>query len=161
MLPDPSSRLRRARASDVPALLPLMRAFNRAEGIPFRRARIEKALRLLLRTRRLGTVLVAEARHELVGYVVGTFGFDLEFGGPDGFITEIFVAPEHRRAGLGRRLIDAIVDDARDAGAGALTLLVYPKNVAARALYARAGFEELPRVAMTRRLPIRRWPRTL
>jgi len=151
----PRWTVRKARLSDVEALLPLMAVFNREEQIPFRRARVAPGLRRLLRQPRLGAVLVvapaAEPR-QLVGYAIGTLGFDLEFGGPDAFLTEIFVAPAARRHGLGARLLDATTEALREAGAAAVTLLVRPENVAARELYARARFREIPRLAMVRRL---------
>jgi ribosomal protein S18 acetylase RimI-like enzyme len=147
-------RLRSARLGDVAELLALMAAFNRAERIPFRRAPVEAGLRRLLRARRLGVVLVAEAAKPrgLAGYAVGTFGFDLEFAGPDAFLTELFVRPRRRRAGLGAQLLEATLDALRDGGARAVTLLVWPENDAARRLYGRAGFEEIPRLAMKRLL---------
>jgi ribosomal protein S18 acetylase RimI-like enzyme len=147
--------VRTARLTDVEPLLRMMAAFNREEGIVFRRARVRPALRRLLREPRLGLVVVlastADARR-LAGYAIGTLGFDLEFGGPDSFLTEIFVDPVARRGGLGARLLAATTRALREAGAGAVTLLVRPENVAARGLYARAGFRELPRLAMVRRL---------
>ena len=147
--------VRKARLSDVEALLPLMAAFNREEQIPFRRARVAPGLRRLLREPRLGVVVVvvpaAEPRQP-VGYAIGTLGFDLEFGGPDAFLTEIFIAPAARRHGLGARLLDATTRALRGAGAAAVTLLVRPENVAARELYARARFREIPRLPMVRRL---------
>ena len=76
----------------------------------------------------------------------------LEFAGPDAFLTERFVRPEERQQGLGQRLLDAVTTALRDAGARAVTLLVLPENTGARRLYARAGFKELPRIAMVRRL---------
>src|SRR5207248_8542832 len=100
----------------------------------------------------------------VVGYAVGTFGYDLEFAGPDAFVTELFVNPRHRRAGLGAQLLDATVSALREAGALAVHLLVWPRNERARRLYARAGFEEMPRLVMTRVLeaPVsrRRTPKT-
>ena len=146
--------LRRARPSDLDELLRVMADFNRAEGIPFRRARAVGGLRRLLRERRLGIVVVAESGDgcQLDGYAIGTFGFDLEFAGPDAFLTELFVRAESRGRGLGARLLAAVTNGLRDAGARAVTLLVLPENVAARRLYASAGFEELQRVAMVRRL---------
>lgn len=149
-------RLRRARTSDLEALLPLMAAFNRAEGIRFHRTRVAEGLHRLLREHQLGVVTVAESadRRRLDGYVIGTFGFDLEFAGTDAFLTELFVRPKRRQRGLGARLLDAVTGSLRDAGARAVTLLVWPENVAARRLYARAGFEEIPRIAMVRRLSI-------
>ena len=147
--------VRRARPGDVESLLRMMVAFNREERIPFHRARVAPALRRLLREPRLGAVLVlaraAEPRR-LAGYAIGTLGFDLEFAGPDAFLTEIFVARHERRGGAGARLIEASMRALQEAGAAAVTLLVRPENVAARRLYTRAGFRELPRLPMVRRL---------
>ncbi len=145
--------VRTARLTDVEPLLRMMAAFNREEGIVFRRARVLPGLRRLLREPSLGLVVVlastAGARR-LAGYAIGTLGFDLEFGGPDSFVTEIFVDPIARRGGLGARLLEATARALREAGAAAVTLLVRPENVAARRLYARAGFRELSRLAMVR-----------
>lgn len=153
-------KLRGARLSDLEELLCLMADFNRAEGIPFRRARVMGGLRRLLRERRLGIVVVAQgaAPRRLDGYAIGTFGFDLEFAGPDAFLTELFVRAESRRRGLGARLLAAVTSGLRAAGARAVTLLVLPENAAARRLYASAGFAELPRIAMVRRLSRRARP---
>jgi ribosomal protein S18 acetylase RimI-like enzyme len=146
--------VRKARPADVEPLLPMMAAFNREEGIPFQRARVAPALRRLVREPRLGVVVVASSAKDqrLVGYAIGTLGFDLEFAGPDAFLTEIFVDPPQRGSGLGARLLDATSRALRERGAAAVTLLVRPENVAARRLYARAGFRELPRLPMVRRL---------
>jgi ribosomal protein S18 acetylase RimI-like enzyme len=131
-----------------------MAPFNREEQIRFRRARVAAGLGRLLRQRRLGVVVVAESSHRrrLDGYAIGTFGFDLEFSGPDAFLTELFVRRERRGEGLGARLLAAVTKALRDGGANAVTLLVRRENRAARRLYARGGFEELPRLAMLRRL---------
>jgi len=108
----------------------------------------------LLREPRLGRVLVAEGRTsgDLHGYVVGTFGYDLEFAGPDAFVTEIFVRPEHRGSGEGRRLLDAITEGMRKGGASAIHLAVRRANGVARRLYETAGFEPIPRLVLSKRL---------
>jgi len=149
-----ATKLRPARLADVPALLRLMAAFNRAERIPFRRGAVAEGLRRLLRDRRLGIIVVAarSTGRSLVGYAVGTFGYDLEFAGPDAFLTEIYVEAAARSRGLGAQLLDTLTAALRDGGARAVTLLVLPENKAARRLYARAGFQRLPRIAMVRRL---------
>lgn len=154
MPPTTNATVRRARPADLEALMPLMAAFNRAERIPFHRARVAAGLRRLLRARRLGVVVVAAppGRRRLDAYAIGTFGFDLEFAGPDAFLTDLFVRPEARRRGLGARLLAEVTAALRDAGARAVTLLVYRENTAARRLYAAAGFEELRRIPMVRRL---------
>ena len=52
----------------------------------------------------------------------------------------IAVRPAERRRGAGRRLLTAVIDHVREAGARSLLLEVGVDNAAARALYAAAGF---------------------
>jgi len=52
------------------------------------------------------------------------------------------VAPAHRRAGIGRALIAACIDWARNRHAYKIILEVFPHNTAARALYRACGFVE-------------------
>ncbi len=147
------SRVRLARPSDVPELLAMMGTFNRAEHVTWRKPEVLPALRKLLREPSLGRVVVAEGRGggELRGYAVATFGYDLEFAGRDAFLTELFVRSRFRRTGEGRRLLGALMDEMRGAGAAAIHLLVWPANRAARRLYHAAGFTPVPRLVMSQR----------
>jgi len=92
------------------------------------------ALARLLGEGTLGSVIVEG--DPVVGYAVLTWGFDLEFGGRDAFLTEMYVRPEARRCGLGRALLDEVLRVARGEGAGAVHLGVYPENKAAVAVLA-------------------------
>jgi ribosomal protein S18 acetylase RimI-like enzyme len=147
------SKIRPARGADLPALMEMMGAFNRGEHVTWRPKRILPALRRLLRTPRLGRALVAEApgRAELRGYAIATFGYDLEFGGPDAFVTELYVRPRWRGTGEGRRLLDAIAETMHKGGAAAIHLAVWPANHRARRLYRAAGFAPLARLLMSKR----------
>ncbi|WP_395944214.1 ribosomal protein S18-alanine N-acetyltransferase [Brevundimonas sp.] len=60
-------------------------------------------------------------------------------------ILTLAVRPDARRAGLGGRLTGQGVVTAARAGAARLFLEVAQDNAAARALYARAGFEQIGR----------------
>lgn len=135
----------------------MMVPFNRGEGIPWRPALIEAALRTLLRSRRRGVVLLAEGARGggPLGYAVATFGYDLEFGGPDAFLTELFVRADKRGRGVARRLLRGTVAELRRGGARAVHLVVRPENRSAIALYASERFEPVPRRLMTLRLPDR------
>ena len=144
--------VRRARPADRDALVTLMIAFNVIEQVAWDPRASMPALEHLLASDQTGAIAVAEAGGALAGYAVVTWGFDLEFAGRDAFLTEIFVAPVHRRGGVARALMYAVIDSARAAGAAALHLMVYPDNTPAIALYERAGFTRIPRVAMTRTL---------
>ena len=57
----------------------------------------------------------------------------------------ISVMPEARRSGIGAGLLAACEDGARASGAARLFLEVAAGNLAARALYGRAGYRECGR----------------
>jgi ribosomal protein S18 acetylase RimI-like enzyme len=135
-------------------IVPLMAAFNDAEGIPWRPAPMGAALQRLLGDASLGLILVARDRatRAPVGYGLATFGYDLEFAGADAFITELFVDPALRGRGVGRSLLEALVQALQARGANAVHLMVRPENERARSLYAKLGFHTAPRIMMTRRL---------
>jgi len=73
--------------------------------------------------------------------VVGYAG--LWFDGDVAQIMTIGVDPGHQRHGIGRQLLDALIDRARTLRAQAVLLEVRVDNVAALRLYERFGFERL------------------
>jgi len=68
----------------------------------------------------------------------------MAFGGimvvdDEAHVTNLLVAPDRRRRGVGRRLMISLIEAAIEAGAKQLTLEVRASNEAARALYASLG----------------------
>ncbi|WP_255000306.1 ribosomal protein S18-alanine N-acetyltransferase [Cyanobium sp. Alchichica 3B3-8F6] len=57
-------------------------------------------------------------------------------------ITLVAVAPQRRRQGLGRQVLQALLDHAQQQGAAHATLEVAPGNAAAVALYRGLGFQD-------------------
>ena len=57
-------------------------------------------------------------------------------------ITLVAVAPEQRRRGLGRQVLKALLEDARQQGARHATLEVAATNAAAVVLYHSLGFQD-------------------
>jgi GNAT superfamily N-acetyltransferase len=55
------------------------------------------------------------------------------------------VGPDFRGRGIGRALLDAIVDWAREHGIDAMELTVFEFNAGARKLYERAGYATMYR----------------
>jgi ribosomal protein S18 acetylase RimI-like enzyme len=60
--------------------------------------------------------------------------------GLDAYIEELYVAPEARRRGLGRALLEAAMEVARDRGAVHVDLYTGEDDRPARALYEHMGF---------------------
>jgi ribosomal protein S18 acetylase RimI-like enzyme len=99
-------------------------------------------------------VLVAEARGAVAGYVyAGLEGPDwMALRGPAGVIYDIIVDPEHRRAGIGRRLLDAALTALSERGAPRVVLFTAQQNETAQQLFASAGFRPTM-IEMTRERP--------
>ncbi len=83
-----------------------------------------------------------------VGYVVFTFGFDHEAGGPLATVTDLFVEPTHRRRGYGRAALEFVADTCRRLGVRGLELQVETHNAAGQALYRSFGFHAHDRLPM-------------
>jgi GNAT superfamily N-acetyltransferase len=115
-------RFRRARPADVAAILRLMRALYRQEGLAWRRDVARRALAGLMRAPRYGRVFVADAGGAVTGYFVLTLSWSLEYTGADAFIDELYVAPSHRGRGLGRRAVEFLAARCRERGVRALHL---------------------------------------
>ena len=76
---------------------------------------------------------------EVIGYA-GTWILDDEAQ-----ITNVAVEPDHRRKGVGMKLMDALIREAKKRGATRMTLEVRPSNTAALALYEKFGFVDCGR----------------
>jgi GNAT superfamily N-acetyltransferase len=63
---------------------------------------------------------------------------------PVGEITKMYVRPQARRLGIGRRLLAAAENAARDRGLHTLRLDTRDDLTEARAMYANAGYAEIP-----------------
>jgi GNAT superfamily N-acetyltransferase len=99
-----------------------------------------------------GAVLVATLDGRAVGVAVLSTMWTLEHGGPAVWLDELYVDPAQRGRGVGRALLAAAYDTAREYGAGTVDLEVVTGHERAGALYEREGFERLPRVRWIRRL---------
>lgn len=121
-------RLRPMASSDLSEVL-------RIEEASFPTPWSEGTFRNLMR-RANARLWVAESEAgELLGYAVAWFaGREAELG-------DLAVSPEARRSGVGRALVEAVLEDARNHGIQLVFLEVRESNAAARRLYERAGFE--------------------
>lgn len=63
----------------------------------------------------------------------------------EGELANLAVAPEARRRGIGTALLQAVTSDALGRGTSQLYLEVRESNLAARQMYAAAGFEQVGR----------------
>jgi len=156
MIPRPATAL------DVPALAALEAALFGRDAWTARALAEEVAAAPTTRT---VLVVTAPETRELVAYAV------LRLAGATADVDRIGVAPTHRRRGLARLLLRALVADAESRGCAEVLLEVDTDNEAAIRLYETEGFGELTRrpgyydggrrdALVLRRLPAPPPPRT-
>ena len=144
--------LRRARRADLLDLLRLVRAYYRFDHIDFDAASVAAGLRTLLKNADVGQAWLMERGHRPLGYVVCTFGFDLEFGGRQATITDLYLHPHFRGRGLGRATLGLLERELRKAGVRALELQVTQGNRKVLGFYKRLGFETHARIPLSKRI---------
>jgi len=98
-------------------------------------------------------VLVAERGEEIVGYAYGSIeGYDyMSLRGPAGVLNDIVVDPSHRGGGIGRMLLEAMLDELKRRGVPRVVLSTAEQNEAAQHLFEHAGFRRTM-IEMTREL---------
>jgi aminoglycoside 6'-N-acetyltransferase I len=99
-----------------------------------------------------------DARHRLVvaldedlvvGFVSAVLYLHPDKPAPELWINEIGVAPTHQRQGIGKMLLQYLLEDARQSGCAEAWVLTEHENMAAMAMYRSAGgVEETPNPTM-------------
>lgn len=87
-----------------------------------------------------GEIAVLFAGDEPAGFAQLRFRRSLYAPGPDALLEELWVRPHARGTGLGRALLEAAMDLARERAATRMELGTSVTDVAARSLYESVGF---------------------
>jgi ribosomal protein S18 acetylase RimI-like enzyme len=132
-------------------LLDSVRAYYAFDGIGFEAESVRRAILELLELPGLGEAWLIRDRGDFVGHFVISFGFDLEFGGRQGTVTELYLEERARRQGFGSAALRFVQERLSAAGIRTLELQAEAENIAARRFYERAGFVAERRVPFTKR----------
>lgn len=141
-----------ASAKDEEALLRMMRSLAEQEpgAYFFDEPVVCQVLRKFLASPDLGQAWVFYDEDTPVGYIVLTFGYSFEFHGRDSFIDELYIEPQYRRQGIGKRAMQFVEERARELRVNAIHLEVDQGNDPAAELYRRAGYDDHARFLMTK-----------
>jgi ribosomal protein S18 acetylase RimI-like enzyme len=134
----PDLSVRRATASDTDAVGRLLHDFNTEfeDHTPGPHALAERARELLAD----GEITVLLAGDGPDGLAVLRFRPGLWSRALECYLAELYVVPDRRGRGLGRALMEAAIELARQEGADYMELGTSEDDVAARALYESLGF---------------------
>jgi GNAT superfamily N-acetyltransferase len=130
---------------DLGLILPLILDQFREHSIPAETEQLENSIRVVLADNRLGFFLTARTGQDLAGIAYVAFSWSLEHFGRSAWLEELYVRPELRNQGVGRRLLDEVLTRAAELGAEAIDLEVDRAHARAENLYRRNGFVLLPR----------------
>lgn len=88
---------------------------------------------------------VARVDGRIAGVLLANEFSSIKFPGRALWIEELYVDPSYRRLGLGRMLVEHMLDWAYEAGFAGVELEAYRMNTAASVLYRSIGFKRLAR----------------
>jgi GNAT superfamily N-acetyltransferase len=138
MAEQPHSEIRRASASDAVTVAQLLHDFNSEydEPTPSVPALTERLGELLAD----GAITVLLTGNPPTGFALFRLRPSLWAKAGDAYLEELYVVPAQRRRGMGRALLNAAIDAARDAGANHFELTTGETDTEARTLYESRGF---------------------
>jgi ribosomal protein S18 acetylase RimI-like enzyme len=138
MPPTPDAKVRPATDADADAIGRLLHDFNREYDWPTPApSAAARRVRMLLAERAITVLLAGGGPH---GLAVLRFRPALLRDSLDCYLEELYVVPERRGRGIGRALMNSVLDLARAEGASDIHLGTSEDDFAARALYESLGF---------------------
>jgi GNAT superfamily N-acetyltransferase len=133
-------KIRAATDVDVPALVPLMRAYCEFyDANPADAGLDEMAHALVAAADSEGMLLVGELGGVVEGFAACGWKWSSLRGARIVVLEDLFVSPQARGRGIADALIEACAERARALGAPAITWLTAPDNHRAQAVYNRVG----------------------
>ena len=146
-------RFEAASAKDLPQLVELLRHLfeQEAEFTPDA-AKQETALKMILADPRLGKLFVARDGRQVVAMASLLYTVSTAEGGKAALFEDLVVRPDYRKQGIGARLLEHVIAQARAEGLLRLTLLTDMQNESAQVLYRKLGFVGSPMKPMRLKL---------
>ena len=134
-----------AARSDIPRLVELLgQLFSQEREFSPDPEKQRDALEAILADRSRGRIFVAREGSELVGMASLLYTVSTAEGGKAALFEDLIVDPKHRRKGIGSKLINYVIPQARAEGVLRITLLTDLENDTALGLYRKLGFVDSP-----------------
>ncbi len=134
-------KIRPFRPGDAKGFVGLVRALARYEKLGPPGAAASR--RLVRDVGRRIRVLVAEEEGRLIAYAMYLFAYSSFLARPTLYIEDLFVMPEQRHRGIGRRLFEALAKEARREDCGRMEWMALGWNKVARRFYSKLGARPL------------------
>jgi ribosomal protein S18 acetylase RimI-like enzyme len=147
----PPHTIRDAAARDIDIIVDFtIREGREAEDFVADEATVRRGVAAAFAPERPSRYWVAESGGQVVASISAVREWSNFRGGYYWWIQSLFIAPEHRAAGLVDRLLDHVADAARAEDGLELRLYAHASNARALSAYRRCGFTDAPYVMMRR-----------
>ncbi len=146
--------VRKAEEADIPVILDLIRGLADYERLPHE---VEATEALLQRhgfgPRPIFEALIAERDRKAVGFALYFFTFSTFKTRPTLYLEDLFVLPDERRGGIGRRLLAELGRIAVERDCGRMEWSVLDWNTPARDFYFKIGAKAMDAWTVFRMTP--------
>ena len=132
--------MRKATLNDIDHLVELMAEFYAEADLSLDRGRAAQAFGAILAEHRLGWIGLIEKDARIVGYLVVTVCFSMEYGGRVAFVDDFFVKPAFRGLGLGTHALAEARESCASSDIRGMAVETGHDNAGALTVYRRAGF---------------------
>jgi GNAT superfamily N-acetyltransferase len=134
------ARIREATEGDVPLILSLIRELAEREKLSHEVVATEEALReSLFGERRYAEVLIAEHDGAPAGFALFFHNYSTFLGKPGIYLEDLYVRPEFRGSGIGKKLLAHLAGLAKRRGCGRLEWWVLDWNEPSIGFYKKLG----------------------
>ena len=146
-------RFEAASVKDLPQLVELLgELFEQEAEFTPDAAKQETALKMILADPRLGKLFVARDGRQVVAMASLLYTVSTAEGGKAALFEDLVVRPDYRKQGIGAKLLEYVITQARAEGLLRLTLLTDMQNESAQVLYRKLGFVGSPMKPMRLKL---------
>ena len=146
-------RYEAAAAKDVAQMVELLgQLFEQEAEFTPNAAKQEVALKMIVADPKLGKLYVAKDGSRVVAMASMLFTVSTAEGGKAALFEDLVVSPDYRKQGIGAKLLEYVIGQARAEGVLRLTLLTDMQNERAQVLYRKLGFVGSPMKPMRLKL---------
>ncbi len=133
---------RPATSKDVDVLLELVKEFHQFEKLPFDPVLDRVSLQGFLNDPSMGRAWLIYDREGVIGYVVVTFSYSVEFRGRGAYIDELYLRSSYQGQGIGTQTLKFVEEFCRSLNISSIALSVYEDNKRAQHVYRKAGYDD-------------------
>jgi len=136
------------------AVIELINELWTFDNIEADRDNINRAVDLIFSRPGLAEIHLLYEGDKVAGYFILVPSFGIEYGGLYVVLDELFVREPFRRRGLGRQIVNFVLDRCREQGWLVIEVMAYEENKTAQYFYGSHGFTPRPWVHFCRRVDL-------